>query len=610
MCGIVGYVGSREVMPVLVKGLRRLEYRGYDSAGIAGYRSGQLLVFKAAGRLDNLEARINGAALVEKCGIGHTRWATHGSPSDTNAHPHTDCSGSFAVVHNGIIENYAELRRWLAENGHILHSDTDTEVIPHLIEHYYSGDLVDAVRKAVQRLKGSYAIAVISKDHPDHLVAVRQDSPLIVGLGESENFLASDIPAVLEYTRSVYILEDGEVALVTADRVEVYTIEGQPVRKKLFKVEWDPAMAEKEGYEHFMLKEIHEQPQAVKETMRGRIDPHSGTVVLDELSLTPSSLASIDNVVLIAAGTAFHAGLVGKFLIEKLARIPVMAEVASEFRYMDPMVDDKTLALVISQSGETADTLAAMREAKRRGAHVLAVTNVLGSSVSREADDVIYTWAGPEIAVASTKAYTAQLVVMYLIALYLAQHRGQVDSSFVRRIGSQMQQLGDWIKCILVAHEERIKEYGYRWKDKEHVFFIGRGVDSCTALEGQLKLKEISYVHAEALAAGELKHGTLALIEEGVPVVALATQSSLFDKMMSNMREVKARGANILALTVAGNEQIKEVTKDVIFLPKADDLLLPVLSVIPLQLLAYYAAVARGCDVDKPRHLAKSVTVE
>ncbi len=610
MCGIVGYVGNRKVTPVLVNGLRRLEYRGYDSAGIAGYRSGQLRVYKAAGRLANLEQRIDGEGVVERCGIGHTRWATHGSPSDSNAHPHTDCTGNFAVVHNGIIENNGELRQWLQDNGHAFHSETDTEVIPHLIEHYYEGNPIAAVKKAVQRLKGSYAIAVISREQPNQLIAVRQDSPLIIGLGETENFLASDIPAVLEYTRSVYILEDGEIAVVTPDRVEVYTVDGEPVLKKLFKVEWDPAMAEKEGYEHFMLKEIHEQPRAVRETMRGRIDPNTGLVNLEELSLTASRIQAIDKVVLIAAGTAFHAGLIGKSLIEKLARIPVMAEVASEFRYMDPMVDDKTLALVISQSGETADTLAGLREAKRRGAHTLAITNVLGSSAAREADDVIYTWAGPEIAVASTKAYTAQLVVMYLLALHLAVSKSRIRSDYARNIVSQMQQLDDWIKCVFVAHEERIREYAQRWTNKGHVFFIGRGADSYSALEGQLKLKEISYIHAEALAAGELKHGTLALIEDGVPVVALATQHALLDKMISNMREVKTRGAELLAIAAAGSEQMKQITSDVIFLPKADDLLMPILSAIPLQLLAYYAAIARGCDVDKPRNLAKSVTVE
>lgn len=610
MCGIIGYVGEQSVTPILINGLRRLEYRGYDSAGLAGFRDGQLEIIKTVGRLDRLEERLAGNGAAQSAGIGHTRWATHGGPSDANAHPHTDCTGSIAVVHNGIIENYLALRERLERAGHQMRSETDTEVIPHLIEEAYKGDLLQAVRQAVRELSGSYALAVIARDHPGQLVAVRQDSPLIIGVGQGENFIASDIPAVLEYTRSVFILEDGEMARVTRDKVEVYTIEGNPVRKKLFRVEWDPAMAEKSGYKDFMLKEIHEQPQGIKETLRGRLDLEAGRVVLPELLLTPEEIRQFNKVHIVACGTAFHAGLVGKHLIEQLVRLPVEADVASEFRYKNPMVDDKTLVLVISQSGETADTLAALREARKRGARVVAVTNVVGSSVSREADDVIYTWAGPEIAVASTKAYTAQLITMYLLAVYLAQVKGTGEEERLKAVVRQLARLPEWVKCMMVAHEDRIRELAEDWKDASDVFFIGRGLDYAVAMEGQLKLKEISYIHAEALAAGELKHGTLALVTEGVPVVALATQLSLYEKMINNMKEVKARGATILALVQAGDEEIKKVADHVIYIPRTLEILTPVLAVVPLQLLAYYVAKARGCDVDKPRNLAKSVTVE
>lgn len=608
MCGIVGYIGPQSAAPILLRGLEKLEYRGYDSAGLAIRTDGQLQVVKTVGRLSDLRDILDQKGTPEGIlGLGHTRWATHGRPSDENAHPHLDCSGRIAVVHNGIIENYKELREWLVEDGHTFKSETDTETIAHLVENFYEGDLVTAVRKTIKRLHGSYAIGVIHLDQPEVMVAARQDSPLIVGLGEGENFLASDIPAVLEHTRNVFIIDDGEVVKLTRDSVEIMDPDGNPLDKEIFQVAWDPVMAEKGGYSHFMLKEINEQPRAVRDTLKGRIV--DGRVVLDDVKLDGETTKKLKKIFITAAGTAYHAGLVGKYVIEKLARIPVEVDLSSEFRYRDPMVDADCLTIVISQSGETADTLASLREAKRRGSRVLAITNVVGSSVSRETDDVIYTWAGPEIAVASTKAYMTQLVALYLFALYLAQERETLSSEQLSAYLGALEELPQGIQATLDS-DEIIAKFAQEFKEKEDIFFIGRGLDYAVAMEGSLKLKEISYIHAEAYAAGELKHGTLALIIDGVPVFALATQDSLHDKMISNMKEVKARDAMVVAIATQGDTAINEAADRVIYIPKTLEDLRPVLAVVPLQLFAYHAALARGCDVDKPRNLAKSVTVE
>lgn len=607
MCGIVGYMGYREAVPVLLQGLERLEYRGYDSAGIAVVDATGLKVAKSSGRLTELKARLNGHLDGARLGIGHTRWATHGRPNDINAHPHLDCSGQFAVVHNGIIENYQELRQWLTAEGHRFISETDTEVLSHLIEHYYRGDLLKALLSILPKVKGSYALAVIAKDHPQEIVGVRHDSPLIVGLGEKETFLASDIPALLPYTRNTYILDNGEVVYLNPAGPTVMGADGSLKEKRVFHVTWDLEAAEKGGYAHFMLKEIHEQPRALRDTLAGRLDAISGRVKLEGVKLAPGEAKNLQKVALIACGTASYAGMAGKYVWEKLLRLPVEFDVASEFRYREPILDERTLGLVISQSGETADTLAGLREAKKLGARVLAITNVVGSSVAREADDVLYTWAGPEIAVASTKAYLTQLAALYLLALYLGQARGEAPwaSELARELAAAPSKVEQVLKL-----EDRIKGLAARIAPREHAFFIGRGLDYAVALEGALKLKEISYLHAEACPAGELKHGPLALIEDGTPVIALATQEDLAEKMLSNIKEVKARGAWVLALALEGNEAVAAEVDCVLYLPRIHQFLTPLVSVVPLQLLAYYVAVARGCSVDKPRNLAKSVTVE
>ncbi|HOV79090.1 MAG TPA: glutamine--fructose-6-phosphate transaminase (isomerizing) [Bacillota bacterium] len=609
MCGIVGYIGSKEAVSILIDGLEKLEYRGYDSAGVAVPGNGGVEVLKKEGKLGVLKDRLNGNNYSANVGIGHTRWATHGKPSDENAHPHTDCTGRIAVVHNGIIENYLHLREWLESLGHVFSSQTDTEVLPHLIEHFYCGDLEDAVLKAVSRLEGSYAMAVVSSHEPDKLVAVRQDSPLVVGLGDGEYFLASDIPAILKHTRFTYILNDGEVAVLGHDRVRVVDLNRNVIHKNVLEVKWEAEQAEKGGYDHFMLKEIHEQPKALRDTLSGRISADGSEVALEEVKISPEEIRSLKKIFITACGTAYHAGFVGKYVIEKLVRLPVEVDIASEFRYRRPIIEPGTLVIVISQSGETADTLAALREAKRQGVRVVAVTNVVGSSVSREADDVIYTWAGPEIAVASTKAYTTQLIAMYLIALHFARVRGAIDQKELREILRDIKKL-DAKAQVLLDDSRVIRDFAGSVSFSEDLFFIGRGLDYAVAMEGSLKLKEISYIHAEAYAAGELKHGTLALIEENVPVVALATQRDLFDKMVSNIQEVNARGASVLALAMEGLEEVEKVAERTVYIPETHPILAPVLAVIPLQLLAYHAAVARGCDVDKPRNLAKSVTVE
>lgn len=608
MCGIVGYIGRNQATPILIEGLEKLEYRGYDSAGVAIYNNDEITVKKFKGRLKVLEENLNEEPLKGTLGIGHTRWATHGEPNDVNAHPHTDVKGDIAVVHNGIIENYIKLKEWLIKEGKVFVSETDTEVIAHLIDYYYENDLVEAVQKAIRRMEGAYAIGVVSKKNPDKLVAVRKDSPLVVGIGEGENFIASDIPALLKYTRNVYFLEDGEMAILDEDNIVILNEFGQEVKKEIFEVTWDVESAEKGGYEHFMIKEIHEQPKAIKDTLSPRLGENN-EIQLDDIKLSKEDLEKINKVVIVACGTAYHAGLVGRYAIEKFAKIPVETDVASEFRYRDPFVDDKTLFIAVSQSGETADTLAALREAKGKGARVLAVTNVVGSRISREADDVFYTWAGPEIAVASTKAYTTQLVAMYLIALSIGLKKGTITQEKYNQIVDELKTYQQKVEK-LVATKEQIQELANKQFNNQNVFYIGRGIDDYVAKEGSLKLKEISYIHSEAIAAGELKHGTIALIEQGTLVVALATQDHLFDKMLSNIKEVKARGAYVIAVAKEGNKEIEEAADAVIYIPNTLDELTPILSVIPLQLLAYYIAVTRGCDVDKPKNLAKSVTVE
>ncbi|MCY9592293.1 glutamine--fructose-6-phosphate transaminase (isomerizing) [Paenibacillus chitinolyticus] len=609
MCGIVGYIGKRDSQEVLIEGLKKLEYRGYDSAGVAVYTEGGLQIKKSKGRLAVLESQLSDAPLNGTVGIGHTRWATHGKPSDENSHPHTDNSMKFSVVHNGIIENYMTLKEELIAKGHTFVSETDTEVISHLIAELYEGDIVKAVQQAVKQMRGAFALGVLTEYEPDRLVAVRLASPLIIGVGEGENFIGSDIPAILEYTRNVYILNDGEMALLTRDGVELMTIEGNFISREMFRVDWDLVTAEKAGFDHFMMKEIYDQPKAYRDTIGSRISEAGDSVILDEISMTADQIRNIRNIQIVACGTAYHAGLVGKSVIEKLARIPVETDVASEYRYRSPIITPETLVIVVSQSGETADTLAALREAKRNGARVLAITNVVGSSVSREADDVIVTWAGPEIAVASTKAYTTQLMAFYLLGLFLAQTLETVEPAEIRHTLAAMQSLPEQVESILARGEE-IQAYAEQIAPKEHLFFIGRGIDYAVALEGSLKLKEISYIHSEAYPAGELKHGTLALIEDDVPVIALGLQSDLQEKTVSNVKEVTARGGKVLGIAYEGDAEFAKSVDQTFSIPRTLDVLSPALTVIPLQLLSYYASLARGNDVDKPRNLAKSVTVE
>ena len=609
MCGIVGYVGKRQATPFLIEGLTKLEYRGYDSAGIAVLNDAKIRVEKCVGRLAELEKIIEGNEPAGQIGIGHTRWATHGRPSDSNAHPHTDCKGNFAVVHNGIIENYMSLKEDLLKKGHSFKSETDTEVVAHLLEEVYNGDFEASVREVLSRIEGSYALVFLSREHPDRLICTKQDNPLVIGLGEGENFIASDIPAIIARTRRTYIMGDGEMAVVKADGVHITNRRGEVVTKKVFEVNWNAEAAEKGGYEHFMLKEIHEQPKAVRDTMSPRIAKDGKSVVMDELHWDKKLLDSFNKVYIVACGTAYHAGLVGKYYIEKLARIPVEVDVASEFRYRSPIIDENTLMIVVSQSGETSDTLAALKEAKRLGAKSLAVTNVVGSSIAREAAQVLYTWAGPEIAVASTKAYTTQLILMFMLAVYMADLKGTLSKERSEALIEGLTKIPAQISETL-SDVEPIKTFAKQYGFNEDVFFIGRGLDYHVALEGSLKLKEISYIHAEAYAAGELKHGTLALIVEGVPVIALATQKSVYEKMLSNIKEVKARDAVVIGIAAEGDAQLEKYVDHVIRVPETDELLIPLLTVVPLQLLAYFAAITRGCDVDKPRNLAKSVTVE
>lgn len=609
MCGIVGYIGDKQAEPFLIDGLTKLEYRGYDSAGIAVFDGEKINLEKCVGRLDALKAKIKGHEPKGTIGIGHTRWATHGGPSDVNAHPHMDCKGDFAIVHNGIIENYMTLKEELIAKGHKFRSETDSEVVAHLMEEVYDGDFEAAVRKVLERIEGSYSLLFLSRRDPDKLICTKKDNPLIVGLGDGENFIASDIPAIISHTRRNYIINDGEIAVVKKDSIWVTNREGLPVTKKVFEVNWNAEAAEKGGYEHFMLKEIHEQPKAVRDTVTSRISKDNTQVILNELKWNKEYLDNFNKIFIVACGTAYHAGLVGKYYIEKLARIPVEVDIASEFRYRDPIIDEHTLVIVVSQSGETIDTLAALKETKRRNGKVLAITNVVGSSIAREADAVIYTWAGPEIAVASTKAYTTQLVTMFLLAMYMAGIKGTVTKDRTKDLLTQLRQLPSQIDKTL-EDTEPIKTFAKKYGFNEDVFFIGRSLDYNVALEGALKLKEVSYIHAEAYAAGELKHGTLALITQGIPVIALATQKSVYEKTISNIKEIKARDAIVIGITAESDNDLIKYVDHVIKVPNTDELLIPLLTVVPLQLLAYYAAITRGCDVDKPRNLAKSVTVE
>ena len=608
MCGIVGYVGNKNATDFLIEGLSKLEYRGYDSAGIAVINNGEVEIVKHKGRLANLSRELENNPAEGTTGIGHTRWATHGEPSDVNSHPHQTSKGDITVVHNGIIENYAELTNFLKDEGYEFKSATDTEVIPNLIHYYYNGDLFEAVAKTIERLEGSYALGVICGNEPDKIVAVRKDSPLIVGLGDNETFIASDIPAVLNYTRDIYLLEDKEIVVITKDSAEVFDLNGEKISKEIYKVTWNEDAAEKGGYDSFMLKEIHEQPKAIRDTMTGRVSLND-KVKFEDFNLTLEELNEIDRIYIIACGTAYNAGLMGKVAIEKLAKIPVEVEIASEFRYREPLVTNKTLIITLSQSGETADTLAVLRDAKKVGAKTLAVTNVVGSSISREADNVIYTMAGPEIAVASTKAYTTQVVVMNLLGMYFADLKGILDKDVEKELKESLLSLPEKIESVLEMKSE-VAEVSKILAEETDLFYLGRGVDYALVIEGALKVKEISYVHSEAYAGGELKHGTIALIEPGTKVIAALTQSQLKDKMISNIREVKSRGAEIIAIAYEDEELDLAVFDKILRIPRTSNMIAPILGAIQLQLMAYYVASEKGCDIDKPRNLAKSVTVE
>ena len=608
MCGIVGYIGEKQAAPILLDGLSKLEYRGYDSAGIAVYDGENIHMKKAAGRLKVLsELTHDGAMLPGTVGIGHTRWATHGAPSDVNAHPHYNKMETIAVVHNGIIENYLKLKKKLLEKGYEVLSETDTEVLAHLLDYYYNGDPLTAITKVMHRVEGSYALGIIFKDHPDTLYAVRKDSPLIVGKSEGGNLIASDVPAVLKYTRDVYFIQNEEIAALTRDSITFYNVDEEEIQKESTTIEWDINAAEKGGYEHFMLKEMYEQPNTVRDTLSPRLK--NGTVEIEELGMTDDEIRSLKKLHIVACGSAYHTGFTSKYVFEGMARIPVEVDLASEFRYRDPILDEGDLVIIISQSGETADSLAALREAKARGARTLGIVNVVGSSIAREADNVMYTWAGPEIAVATTKAYSAQLIAQYLLAIKFALVRGTVTDQEAAGMLGDLKKLPEQIERLL-SSKEKIQKFANRFIAARDVFFIGRGIDYAISMEGSLKLKEISYVHSEAYAAGELKHGTISLIEEGTLVAAVATQNSLFKKTLSNIVEVRTRGAFVLAVTNEGNTEIEKAADYVIYIPQTNQYFTNSLAIIPLQLFSYYVAVGRGCDVDKPRNLAKSVTVE
>jgi glucosamine--fructose-6-phosphate aminotransferase (isomerizing) len=613
MCGIVGYVGYRQATPVLINALKKLEYRGYDSAGIAVFDGEDIIVRKAKGALKVLEERIANETIKGSLGIGHTRWATHGEPSDINAHPHTNVSGSIAVVHNGIIENYAKLKEWLQSQGVVFRSQTDTEVIAHLVNYYYeqNGDIFSAMLETLHRLEGSYALGVVCKDYPDRLIAARKECPLIVGLGKNENFIASDVPAVLEYTRDVYFLEQKSVAVLYNDHVDLFNEQGEKLVQKPYHVDWDISSAEKGGYAHFMLKEIHEQPKALTDTLRPRLVKEGSKAVdikFDEVKFD-DTWKNAGRVLITACGTAYHAGVVARYAFEQFARVPVVVDVASEFRYRNPILRKDDIFIVVSQSGETADTLAALRLAKAAGAHVIAITNCVGSTVSREADDVIYTWAGPEIAVASTKAYTTQLMCLYLLALKMGSLRGTITKPEYQSLLAELETVPEKVQCVLDS-QTTIQKFAANNFNKSKVFFIGRLYDSATSLECALKLKEVSYMHSEAFAAGELKHGPIALVDPDTLVVAIATSHDLYEKLASNIVEVKTRGAATLVITQDTSGAFKESADEVVSIPQTNDAFASMISIIPAQLFAYYCAIQRGNDPDKPRNLAKSVTVE
>jgi len=608
MCGIVGYIGKKQAAPVLLDGLSKLEYRGYDSAGMAVYDGKKIQVQKAAGRLKVLDEQThNGNAMPGTVGIGHTRWATHGAPSDVNAHPHYSQDETIAVVHNGIIENYLKLRKKLQARGYQFRSETDTEVVAMLLEHYYKGDPLEAIGKVMHRVEGSYALGILFADHPDIVYSVRRDSPLVVGQSTDGSLIASDVPAILKYTREVYFIQNEEIAALTENTVTFYNIYGEEIEKEPKKIEWDINAAEKGGYEHFMLKEMNEQPKTVSDTLSPRIK--DGKIVIEELGMSDEEIRALRKIHIVACGSAYHAGMTGKYVFEGLARIPVETDLASEFRYRDPIIEENTLVIIISQSGETADSLAALREAKSRGAQTLGIVNVVGSSIAREADRVMYTWAGPEIAVATTKAYTAQLIAEYLLAVKFAMARGRLGEDACASMIKDLKAIPAQIQMLL-ANKEDIQRFANRYLAARDVFFIGRGIDHAISLEGSLKLKEISYIHSEAYAAGELKHGTISLIEEGTLVTAVVTQDNLYKKVMSNIVEVRTRGAFVMAVTNEDNTEIEKVSDYVVYIPKTNRYFTNSLAIIPLQLFSYYVSVGRGLDVDKPRNLAKSVTVE
>ena len=608
MCGIVGYIGENQAAPIILEGLAKLEYRGYDSAGMAVFDGKEIKTQKATGRLKVLENLTRGGeTLPGTVGIGHTRWATHGAPSGRNAHPHTNTTGTIAVVHNGIIENYLQLKKKLLDKGYTFQSETDTEVLAQLLDYYYKGNPLEAITKVLHRVEGSYALGIMFADYPDEIYAARKDSPLIVGQSENGSFIASDVPAILKYTRTVYYMENQEVAALRRDGLRFFSVDEEEVTKTPVQIDWDADAAEKAGYEHFMLKEIYEQPKTITDTISPRI--RNNDIVIEELNMTDEELRAVKRIHIVACGSAYHTGVTGKYVLEGLARIPVEVDVASEFRYRNPILEEGSMVIVISQSGETADTLAALREAKARGFKVLGIVNVVGSSIAREADACLYTWAGPEIAVATTKAYSAQLTALYMLAMKFAKVRGTITEEKFQEMLGDLRCLPDQIE-LLLGQKEKVQHFANRYLGARDIFFIGRGIDYAISLEGSLKLKEISYIHSEAYAAGELKHGTISLIEDGTLVVALATQPNLFQKTISNIVEVKSRGAFVMAITNEENKAMEKVSDYTLYIPETNPFFTNSLAIIPLQLFAYYVAVGRGCDVDKPRNLAKSVTVE
>lgn len=608
MCGIVGYVGGRDASEVILDGLSRLEYRGYDSAGIAVSSGDKLIVKKKQGRLKVLQDYIEKNPIEGHVAIGHTRWATHGKPSDENSHPHSNAAESISVVHNGIIENYIDIKKELIEKGYEFLSDTDTEVLAHLLDLYSQEDFFATIQKVLKKVKGSYGLGILNTKYPDTVFCARKDSPLVIGLGKNENFIASDVPALLKYTKDVYFLENGEIGIVKRDSVEIFDIDKNEIKKERVTIEWSLEQATKAGYPHFMLKEINEQPEGIRETIKRRVDENN-LIHFDDINLGKEELKSIKDIYIVACGTAYNAGLQGKFALQKIAKIKADADIASEFRYSDPFMDETTLVILVSQSGETLDTLAALREAKSKGAKTLAITNVIGSSIAREADNVIYTWAGPEIAVASTKAYTTQVTVFYMLSLYIAKLKDIISGEEYARILNGLIEIPEKIEKI-IAQEDKIKAIAEKIKDCTQGFYLGRGLDYSVATEASLKMKEVAYMHTEAFASGELKHGTIALIEDDIPVIAITTQSDLFEKSISNIKEVKARGAYVICVTQENNKVVEEISDEVIYIPESDDLIAGITAIVPLQLLAYHVSAMRGIDVDKPRNLAKSVTVE